>query len=428
VGRDGGGATVLDAADAVVAAHRAEWGTIVGGLIRLTGDWELAEECAQDAFARALERWPLDGVPQRPAAWLAATARNRALDRLRRSSLEIRKAGEVAALAGVEPPAAAAQPLGPLGPLDDELALVFTCCHPALAMEARVALTLRAVGGLTTAEIARAFLVPERTMTQRLFRAKRKIRDAAIPFRVPAPAQLAERLDGVLAVLYLVFNEGYHASGGADVSRVGLVREAIRLTALLTELLPGEPEVEGLLALMELHDARRAGRVDPLGDIVPLDVQDRARWDHARIVPAAARLDAALALGRPGPYQLQAAIAACHATAAGAEDTDWAEIAALFGRLCEFMPGPVVELNRAVAVAMAHGPAAGLAIVDELTAAGALPGYHLLPAARADLLRRLGRPSDAAAAYRQALALVTNEAERRFLQRRLAEVLAMGHG
>jgi RNA polymerase sigma-70 factor, ECF subfamily len=424
VGRDGGGATVLDAADAVVVAHRAEWGTLVGGLIRLTGDWDLAEECAQDAFARALERWPVDGVPQRPAAWLATTARNRALDRLRRSTLEARRAGEVAARTVVESPATAAPP----GPLDDELALVFTCCHPALAMEARVALTLRAVGGLTTAEIARAFLVPERTMTQRLFRAKRKIRDAAIPFRVPSPTRLPERLDEVLAVLYLVFNEGYHASGGADVSRVALVQEAIRLTALLAALLPGEPEVEGLLALMELHDARRAGRVDPLGDIVPLDVQDRARWDHARISRAAARLDAALAVGRPGPYQLQAAIAACHATAASAEDTDWAEIAALYGRLGEVLPGPVVELNRAVAVAMADGPAAGLAIVDELTAAGALSGYHLLPAARADLLRRLRRCDEAAAAYRDALALVTNGAERRFLQRRLDEVLAMGHG
>jgi RNA polymerase sigma-70 factor, ECF subfamily len=421
VERHGRGATVLDAADAVVAAHRTEWGTLVGGLIRLTGDWDLAEECAQDAFARALERWPVDGVPDRPGAWLATTARHRALDRLRRSSIEVRKTGEVAALAAVEPPAAAEG-----GALDDELALVFTCCHPALAMEARVALTLRAVGGLTTAEIARAFLVPERTMTQRLFRARRKIRDAAIPFRVPRPDQLPERLDGVLAVLYLVFNEGYHASAGTDVPRDLLVREARRLTALVADLLPGEPEVEGLLALMELHDARRAGRVDPLGDIVPLDVQDRARWDHERIGRAAARLDAAVAVGRPGPYQLQAAIAACHATAATAEDTDWVQIAALYDRLRELLPGPVVELNRAVAVAMADGPAAGLAIVDELTAAGALPGYHLLPAARADLLRRLGRTTEAAAAYRQALELVANAAERRFLERRLEHVLATG--
>jgi RNA polymerase sigma-70 factor (ECF subfamily) len=262
-------------------------------------------------------------------------------------------------------------------------------------------------------------------MMQRLFRARRKIRDAAIPFRVPRPDQLPERLDGVLAVLYLVFNEGYHASAGTDVPRDLLVREAIRLTAVLADLLPGEPEVEGLLALMELHDARRAGRVDPLGDIVPLDVQDRAGWDHERIARAATRLDAAVALGRPGPYQVQAAIAACHATADTAEDTDWVQIAALYGRLRELAPSPVVELNRAVAVAMADGPAAGLAIVDELTATGALPGYHLLPAARADLLRRLGRPREAAVAFREALDLVANAAERRFLERRLDQVLSM---
>jgi RNA polymerase sigma-70 factor, ECF subfamily len=326
----------------------------------------------------------------------------------------------VASRAGVEAPPA---PAG--GPLDDELSLVFTCCHPALSMEAQVALTLHAVGGLTTVEIARAFLVPVRTMTQRLFRARRKIRDAAIPFRVPSAGQLSERLDGVLAVLYLVFNEGYHASGGAEVSRVMLTREAIRLTTLVAELLPDEPEVVGLLALMELHDARRASRVDPVGDIVPLDVQDRARWDGARIAVAVARLDEAVAAGRPGPYQLQAAIAACHAVAPDAADTDWAQIAALYGRLLAFVPGQVVELNRAVAVAMADGPAAGLPIIDALTAADALPGYHLLPAARADLLRRLERWDEAAAAYRDALALVTNDAERRFLARRLAETTTL---
>jgi RNA polymerase sigma-70 factor, ECF subfamily len=423
VGRPDRGATVLDVTDAVVAAHAAEWRALVAGLIRLTGDWELAEECAQDAFARALERWPRDGVPDRPGAWLTTTARNRALDRLRRSSVEVHKQEQVASRQLVEGPAVA-----PAGPLDDELSLIFTCCHPALGMESRVALTLHAVGGLTTVEIAHAFLVPVRTMTQRLFRARRKIRDAVIPFRVPRGDQLAERLDGVLAVLYLVFNEGYHASGGVEVSRVMLAREAIRLASIVAELLPDEPEAQGLLALMELHDARRASRVDPVGDIVPLDVQDRARWDQARIERAAARLDAAVALGRPGPYQLQAAIAACHAVAADADDTDWAQIALLYGRLRSFVPSPVVELNRAVAVAMAEGPAAGLPIVEALAAADALPGYHLLPAARADLLRRLARWDDAAGAYRDALALVTNDAERRFLERRLAEVLAMEHG
>ena len=305
---------------------------------------------------------------------------------------------------------------------------MFACCHPALAMEARVALTLRAVGGLTTAEIARAFLVSERTMTQRLFRAKRKIRDAAIPFRVPSGDLLAERLDGVLAVLYLVFNEGYQASGGAEVSRLPLTQEAIRLAGLVVDLLPDEPEVQGLLALMELHDARRAARVDPLGDIVPLDVQDRARWDRARIERAVARLDIALAAGRPGSYQLQAAIAACHATAVDAASTDWAEIAALYGRLLDFVPGPVAELNRAVAVTMAEGPEAGLRLIDELVAADALPRYHLLPSARADLLRRLERWDEAAGAYQDALALVGNDAERRFLERRLDEVLSMAHG
>jgi RNA polymerase sigma-70 factor (ECF subfamily) len=423
VGRQDRGATVLDAADVLVTVHAGEWPALVAGLIRLTGDWELAEECAQDAFARALERWPADGVPDRPGAGLATTARNRALDRLRRSSIEARKTAVVAAQAHVEPPATLAATA-----LDDELSLVFACCHPALAMDSRVALTLRAVGGLTTAEIARAFLVSERTMTQRLFRAKRKMRDAAIPFRVPTRERLAERLDGVLAVLYLVFNEGYQATGGAEVSRVPLIQEAIRLAGLVAELLPDEPEVQGVLALMELHDARRAGRVDPLGDIVPLDVQDRARWDHARIGHAVARLDAALAVGRPGPYQLQAAIAACHATAPDAAATDWAEIAALYARLLRFVPGPVVELNRAVAVAMAEGPGAGLRLIDELVAADALPRYHLLPAARADLLRRLEGWEEAAGAYREALALVGNDAERRFLARRLDDVLTKAHG
>jgi RNA polymerase sigma-70 factor (ECF subfamily) len=414
VGRDDRGATVLDAADALVAAQR-EWGGIVAGLIRLTGDWDLAEECAQDAVERALQRWPVDGVPERPAAWLTTTARHRALDVLRRRATEARKLEEVAAMDHDDAAV-------PGAPFDDQLCLVFTCCHPALSMEARVALTLRSVSGLSSAEIARAFLVEERTMVQRLFRAKRKIRDAAIPFRVPPPDRMAERLDAVLAVLYLMFNEGYRPAAGAGADRVDISDEAIRLAGLLVELLPDEPEAVGLLALMELHDARRAARTDASGELVPLDEQDRGQWDHERIRRAAARLDAAVAAGRPGPYQLQAAIAACHATATRATDTDWLQIVALYGRLAELAPGPVVELNRAVAVAMADGPDVALGLVDALAARGDLDGYHLLPATRADLLRRLGRRADAAAAYREAIALTGNDADARFLTRRLSSL------
>ncbi|HEU4840214.1 MAG TPA: sigma-70 family RNA polymerase sigma factor [Ilumatobacteraceae bacterium] len=412
MGRADRGAAVLDAGDALLVAQR-EWGAIVAALIRATGDWDLAEECAQDAVERAIQRWPVDGVPDRPAAWLTTTARHRAIDVLRRRRVEARKLEEVAAMEHEgDGPAATA-------PFDDQLCLVFTCCHPALSMEARVALTLRSVAGLTSAEIARAFLVEERTMVQRLFRAKRKIRDAAIPFRVPPADRLAERLDDVLAVLYLVFNEGYRPAAGHDASRVALTSEALRLASLLVELLP-EPEAVGLLALMELHDARSAGRVDAAGELVPLDEQDRTRWDRPRIDRAAAMLDAAVARGHPGPYQLQAAIAACHATAAHAADTDWLQIAALYERLASLVPGPVVELNRAVAVSMADGPDAGLRIVDALATTGELAGYHLLPATRADLLRRAGRRTEAATAYRQAIALAANQADRRFLERRLA--------
>ncbi len=414
MGRDDRGAAVLDAADALVAAQR-EWGGIVAGLIRLTGDWDLAEECAQDAVERALHRWPVDGVPERPAAWLTTTARHRALDVLRRRATEARKLEEVAAM---ELEAAAV----PGAPFDDQLCLVFTCCHPALSMEARVALTLRSVSGLSSTEIARAFLVEERTMVQRLFRAKRKIRDAAIPFRVPPPDRMAERLDAVLAVLYLMFNEGYRPATGSGADRVDLSDEAIRLAGLLVELLADEPEAVGLLVLMELHDARRAARTDASGELVPLDEQDRDQWDHERIRRGAARLDAAVAVGRPGPYQVQAAIAACHATATRAADTDWLQIAALYGRLAELAPGPVVELNRAVAVAMADGPDVALGLVDALAARGDLDGYHLLPATRADLLRRLGRRADAAAAYRDAIALARNDADARFLTRHLSSL------
>jgi len=310
---------------------------------------------------------------------------------------------------------------GESGVTDDRLRLIFTCCHPALPLEARVALTLRTLAGLTTSEIARAFLVPEPTMAKRLVRAKRKIRNAGIPYRVPPAHLLPERTGGVLAVLYLLFNEGYAASAGANLVRERLSAEAIRLARALAQLMPDEPEALGLLALMLLHDARRSARVDRADDLVPLEEQDRASWDRDAISEGVALLDTALRLGRPGPYQVQAAIASCHATAAEASATDWAQIAALYGELARLVPSPVVELNRAVAVAMAEGPAEGLAMVEELEASGNLAGYHLLPSTRADLLRRLGRPAEAAAAYRQALELAATDAERRYLVRRLAE-------
>jgi RNA polymerase sigma-70 factor (ECF subfamily) len=387
-------------------------------LIRATGDWDLAEECAQDAFARAIERWPRDGIPRNPGAWLTTTARNRAIDRLRRVAAGTAKLEEVAVLAHPGDPGAGDES----GVDDDRLRLMFTCCHPALSTDAQVALTLRTLAGLTTAEIARAFLTPEPTMAQRLVRAKRKIRNAAIPYRVPPAHQLPERTAAVLAVLYLLFNEGYAATEGAQLVRDGLCTEAIRLGRVLARLMPDEPEVLGLLALMVLHDARRSARVDGEGDLVPLEDQDRSRWDADAIAEGVSLLDAALRRGEPGPYQVQAAIAACHATAPSAAATDWQEIAALYGELARHGASPVVELNRAVAVAMADGPEAGLELVDALAASGELAGYHLLIATRADLLRRLGRDQEAAAAYRSAISEVTSDAERRYLERRLAEV------
>ena len=402
----------------IAAVFRQESGRIVATLIRMTGDWDLAEECVQDAFARALERWPRDGVPHRPGAWLTTTARNLALDRLRRSAVEAAKLREAAELREFSERDGES---GDSGISDDLLRLIFTCCHPALALEARVALTLRTVAGLSTAEIARAFLVPEPTMAKRLVRARQKIRNAGIPYRVPPGHLLPERLGGVLGVLYLLFSEGYAATAGADLVRQGLCAEAIRLAGTLADLMPDEPEVRGLRALMLLHDARRAARLDDAGDLILLEDQDRGSWDADRVAEGTRLLDTALRRGRPGPYQVQAAIAACHATAASAGETDWAQIALLYGRLVMMIPSPVVELNRAVAVAMADGPAAGLALVEHLAGAGALASYHLLPATRAHLLRRLDRTDEAAAAYREALALAPTDVERRYLTRRLAE-------
>ncbi|MCX5243736.1 RNA polymerase sigma factor [Streptomyces sp. NBC_00201] len=413
--------TVPDVEKAVAAAFREEWGQVVATLIRVTGDWDLAEECAQDAFAQALDRWRRDGVPRRPGAWLTTTARNRALDVLRREAVGAAKLREAAVLVRDEGPYDPEYDGDDSGVQDDRLRLIFTCCHPALPIEARVALTLRTLAGLTTPEIARAFLVPEATMAQRLVRAKKKIRNAGIPYRVPPAHLLPERTTGVLGVVYLLFNEGYTATSGVDLVRTNLCAEAIRLARVLARLMPDEPEVTGLLALLLLHDARRLTRVDAAGELVTLEDQDRGAWDRTEIDEGALLLEAALRRGRPGPYQIQAAIAACHATAVTADDTDWADIGALYGELTRFVPSPVVRLNRAVAVGMSEGPDAGLALVAELEHEGDLADYHLLPATRADLLRRGGRTKEAVAAYERALELVENDAERRFLQKRLAE-------
>ncbi|WP_199810864.1 RNA polymerase sigma factor [Streptomyces sp. NRRL F-525] len=412
---------VPDVEGAVAAAFREEWGQVVATLIRVTGDWDLAEECAQDAFAQALDRWRRDGIPRRPGAWLTTTARNRALDVLRREAVGAAKLREVAVLGRDEGPYDPEYDGDDSGVEDDRLRLVFTCCHPALPIEARVALTLRTLAGLTTAEIARAFLVPEATMAQRLVRAKKKIRNAGIPYRVPPAHLLPERTTGVLGVVYLLFNEGYAATSGAELVRTNLCAEAIRLARVLARLMPDEPEVLGLLALLLLHDARRGTRVDAAGELVTLEDQDRTAWDRAEVDEGAALLETALRRGRPGPYQIQAAIAACHTTAPTAEDTDWADIAGLYGELERLVPSAVVRLNRAVAVGMAQHPDAGLELVAELERSGELADYHLLPATRADLLRRSGRTAEAAAAYELALEWVENAAERRFLERRLAE-------
>ena len=389
--------------------HRREYGRMLATLIRAVRDITLAEDCLQEAFAVALEQWPARGVPPNPVAWLMTTARHKAIDQIRRRALAERKQEQM--ISAFTPEENAPVPL-------DTLRLIFTCCHPALAPEARVALTLRTICGLTTEEIARAFVTPVPTVAQRLVRAKAKILHAGIPYEVPDEERLAERVEAVLAVIYLVFNEGYSASAGAELVRADLCAEATRLARQLVSLLPGEREAQGLLGLILLTDARRNTRVDTAGEIVLLEDQDRTRWDRARIAEGTALAQRALQGGPAGRYGVQAAIAALHANAASASETDWAQIAALYGVLARLHPSPVVELNRAAAVAMAEGPEKGLALLEGIS----LPGYHLLPAACADLLRRLGRFSEAAAAYRAALALVKHPAERRYLERRLAEV------
>lgn len=415
---------MTDVDAALTSAFSAEWGRVVATLIRLTGDFALAEDAAQDAFVAAARRWPVDGVPDRPGAWLTTTARNGALDRLRRATTEARKLREVAAMDALELHGHVAEDDGTASAVtDDRLRLIFTCCHPALPLESRVALTLRTLCGLTVPEIARAFGVGEAAMTKRLVRARQKIAQAGIPYRVPADDVLPERLDGVLAVLYLLFTEGYSATAGPGVVREDLSAEAIRLTRVLAELVPDDAEVHGLLALELAHDARRAARTDAAGELVPLEEQDRTRWDAGQAAAAAGVLVRARTLATtPGPYLLQAEVAVLHATAATAAETDWAAVAGLYAQLARRAPSPFVDLSRAVAVAMADGVDAGLTLLDALAASGRLDGNHYLPAARADLLRRAGRGPESAEAYRAALTRVTNDAERRYLRRRLAEV------
>ena len=413
-----------DAASAVEGVYRADWGRIVATLIRLLGDFDLAEESAQEAFAAAVDQWRTGGIPDFPRAWIIQTARHKAIDRIRHRTLSREKL-ELYAANGLAP--AVQEPdfdrdFDDHEIPDDRLRLIFTCCHPALAPEAQVALTLRTLCGLETDEIARAFLVPPATMAQRLVRAKRKIRAAGIPYAVPAAAHLAERLDPVLTVIYLVFNEGYAATDGA-LLRTDLCAEAIRLGRLLRTLTGPNPPaaVTGLVALMLLQDARRAARLDASGGLMVLEEQDRSLWDRRQIAEALPLVEEALR-GGAGPFGIEAAIAALHCQAARAEDTDWPQILSLYNLLERSHPSPVVSLNRAVAVAMVEGPQAGLAIVDALAGAGDLGGYHLLDAARADLLRRMGLMAEAAESYRRARAMATNDSERRFLDRRLREV------
>jgi RNA polymerase sigma-70 factor (ECF subfamily) len=411
----------LDAADAVDSVYRSDWGRIVATLIGMVGDFDLAEESAQEAFAAAVDQWRVSGVPELPRAWIIQTARHKAIDRIRRNARFEEKLESYATsglVRTVEEPDYDTSEIP-----DDRLRLIFTCCHPALALEAQVALTLRTLCGLETDEIARAFLVPEATMAQRLVRAKRKIRDAGIPYTVPETNDMVARVEAVLSVLYLVFNEGYAATRVGPLVRTDLCAEAIRLGRLVRSLMMPQPPAEAtaLVALMLLHDARREARVDEVGDIVVLEEQDRSRWDQVQIAEALPLVDEALR-GGPGPFALQAAIAAVHCQAARSEDTDWPQIVRLYDLLEQVQPSPIVSLNRAVAVAMVDGPQPGLALIDTLAENNGLANYHLLHAARADLLRRLGSPIEAAKSYLRALALVTNDSERRFLERRLRQV------
>ena len=409
----------------VAEMFRLEYARVVSSVLRIVRDIDAAEEVVQEAFAQALAHWPADGTPDRPGAWLLTTARRRALDRLRHARRAEARTEALAYEAALGAMDEGRDVTDPEAIPDDRLRLIFTCCHPGLPGDSRVALTLRLVGGLSTAEIARAFLVPEPTIAQRLVRAKRTIRDRALPYEVPEGEELSARLPAVLAVVYLIFNEGYAAHTGDALVRHDLCEEAIRLGGILAELVGHEPEVLGLLALMELQASRATTRTDADGNLVLLADQDRARWDQARIARGLALLDRAGPIERAGPYQLQAAIAACHARAASWEATEWPEIVALYRALAEIAPSPVVELNRAVAIGLAEGPEAGLAALDRVDAS-ALRGYHLLPAARADFLRRLGRWTAAAAEYRRALALADNAREQKFLAARVAACAAGG--